>query len=307
MGQPAETQPRDTPEFRPQLRPQLRPVSWWGWLGAVIAATMRGVASDRVSLAAAGCAFYATLALFPAIAILVFVYGLMFDPRTVVPQMKVLKEVLPDAAFQLITQRLISLVSQPRGTLGIGLVISTSVAFWSSATGTKSIFSALNIAYGVPERRGILRFQLTAFAMTICAILGAILAIALLVFLPVAVAFIGFASHQAALLNLGSLGVMMLFVMLALRLLYRFGPCHFDEHGNDIRHRIGPGAAVATVVWLLASVALSFYISHLSSYDATYGPLGAVVGLMMWFYASAYAVLLGAELNAVLERHAERT
>ena len=302
MGQPAETQPRDTPEFRPQLRP----VSWWGWLGAVIAATMRGVASDRVSLAAAGCAFHATLALFPAIAILVFVYGLMFDPRTVVPQMKVLKEVLPDAAFQLITQRLISLVSQPRGTLGIGLVISTSVAFWSSATGTKSIFSALNIAYGVPERRGIVRFQLTAFAMTICAILGAILAIALLVFLPVAVAFIGFASHQAALLNLGSLGVMMLFVMLALRLLYRFGPCHFDEHGNDIRHRIGPGAAVATVVWLLASVALSFYISHLSSYDATYGPLGAVVGLMMWFYASAYAVLLGAELNAVLERHAER-
>ena len=288
------------------MAPTARRIGWWGWLAAVVAATMRGVASDRVSLAAAGCAFYATLALFPAIAILVFVYGLMFDPRTVVPQMKVLKELLPDAAFQLITQRLISLVSQPRGTLGIGLVISTSVAFWSSATGTKSIFSALNIAYGVPERRGIVRFQLTAFAMTICAILGAILAIALLVFLPVAIAFIGFASHQAALLNLGSLGVMMLFVMLALRLLYRFGPCHFDEHGNDIRHRIGPGAAVATVVWLLASVALSFYISHLSSYDATYGPLGAVVGLMMWFYASAYAVLLGAELNAVLERHAER-
>lgn len=267
---------------------------------------MRGVVSDRVSLAAAGCAFYATLALFPAIAILVFVYGLMFDPRTVLPQMQVLRELLPDAAYHLIAQRLISLVQQPRARLGIGLVVSTSVAFWSSATGVKSIFSALNIAYDVPERRGFLRFQLTALTMTLGAVLGVILAITLLVFLPVAIAFVGLASHQATLLNLGSLGVMMLFVLLSMRLLYRFGPCHFDEQGHDIRHRIGPGAAVATVVWLLASVALTFYVSHLSSYDATYGPLGAVVGLMMWFYASAYAVLLGAELNAVLERHTER-
>jgi membrane protein len=280
------------------------PVTRWAWLGSVIADTARGLVSDRVSLAAAGCAFYATLALFPAIATLVFVYGLAFDPLTVEPQLQVLREFLPAAAFQLISERVHMLVIHPRGALGLGLIVSTSIAFWSAATGTKSIFSALNVAYDVPERRGILQFQATALTMTFCAILGAVLALSTMVFLPVAIGFLGLADHQATLINLAGLVVMMLFVLVTLRLLYRFGPCHFDENGREIRHRIGPGALVATLVWLLASLALSFYVSHLASYDATYGPLGAVVGLMMWFYATAYAVLLGAELNAVLERAA---
>jgi membrane protein len=280
---------------------QRRP-SRQAWLAAVVAATTRGVVSDRVSLAAAGCAFYATLALFPAIATLVFIYGLAFDPRTVEPQLQVLREFLPDAAFDLISARVHVLVLHPRGALGIGLLVSTSIAFWSAATGTKSVFSALNIAYDTPERRGILRFQATALTMTLCAILGAVLAIAILVFLPVAIGFLGLGAYQAALINAGGLLVMMLFVLLSLRLLYRFGPCRIDADGGRIEHRTGPGALVATVVWLFASVALSYYVAHLSSYDATYGPLGAVVGLMMWFYATAYAVLLGAELNAVLER-----
>ncbi len=279
-----------------------RPESRLGWLAAVAAATARGVVSDRVSLAAAGCAFYATLALFPAIATLVFIYGLVFDPRTVEPQMQVLEDLLPAAAFHLISERVHTLVNHPRGTLGIGLFVSTSIAFWSAATGTKSIFSALNIAYAVPERRGILRFQATALTMTLCAILGAVLAIATLVFLPVAISFLGLKSHQAALIDAGGLIVMMLFVLLTVRLLYRFGPCRIGDDGSEIRHRIGPGAFVATLVWLLVSVVLSYYVAHIARFDATYGPLGAVVGLMMWFYATVYAVLLGAELNAVLER-----
>ena len=281
-----------------------RPRSRWGWLAPVVADTVRGMVSDRASLCAAGCAFYATLALFPAIATMVFVYGLVFDPRTVEPQLQVLRELLPDAAFQLISGRVHMLVAQPRGTLGLGLFVSTSIAFWSAATGTKSIFAALNIAYGVRERRSILRFQLTALTMTLCAILGAVLALATLVFLPVGIGVLGLAAHQATLINAGGLAVMMIFVLLTLRLLYRFGPCRLDADGHEIRHRIGPGAVVATLVWLLASVALSYYVAHLASYDATYGPLGAVVGLMMWFYATAYAVLLGAELNAVLDKRA---
>ena len=273
-----------------------------GWLAAVVAATVRGVVSDRVSLAAAGCAFYATLALSPAIATLIFVYGLVFDPRTVEPQLQVLQDLVPDAAFQLISGRVHSLVTHPRGSLGFGLLISTLMAFWSAATGTKSVFAALNIAYQVPERRGILRFQFITLAMTLCAILGMILAIAILVFLPVAIAFLGLESHQVALIDVGGLVVLMLCVLVALRLLYRFGPCRMDEQGNEMAQRIGPGAVVATLVWVLASVALSFGIAHVGRFDATYGPLGAVVGLMMWFYATAYAVLLGAELNAVLGR-----
>lgn len=270
--------------------------------GRVVAATVRGVVSDRVSLAAAGCAFYATLALFPAIATLVFIYGLAFDPRTVEPQLELLREVLPGDAFALISDRVHLLVQHPRGTLGLGLLVSTSIAFWSAATGTKAMFSALNLAYGTPERRGILHFQAMALTMTLCAILGAVLAIAILVFLPVAIGFLGLGAHEAALLSGAGLLVMMLFVLLSLRLLYRFGPCPIGPDGCRIERRMIPGALLATLVWLLVSVALSYYVAHIASYDATYGPLGAVIGLMMWFYATAYAVLLGAEFNAVLEQ-----
>jgi membrane protein len=265
---------------------------------AILHSLIRGLVSDRVSLAAAGCAFYATLALFPAIGMLVFVYGLAFDPRSVVPQLALLRDLLPDAAYTLIAQRVLMLVLQKRATLGAGLAISTAVAFWSAATGTKAIFAALNLAYDVSERRGFLRFQLTALGMTLCAILGAVLAMALVVFLPVAIGLIGLDAHRLALINVGGMLVTMGFVALNLWLLYRFGPCLPDAPG----HRVGPGALVATLVWLAASGALSFYIGHIAQFDATYGPLGAVVGVMMWFYVTVYAVLLGAELNAALER-----
>ncbi len=294
MVQPAKLQPRCSDEPRPGFGSI--------WLRAVISGTARGMISDRVSLAAAGCAFYATLALFPAIATLVFIYGLVFDPRTVEPQLEVLREFLPDAAFHLISDRVHTLVTHPHGSLGLGLFLSTAIAFWSAATGTKSIFSALNIAYDMEERRGILKFQVIALTMTLCAILVAILAIVALVFLPVVIDFLGLEAHQAALIDAGGLFVMLLFVMVTLRMLYRFGPSRLDEKGAEIPHRIGPGALMATLVWLVASVAISYYVAHLGRFDVTYGSLSAVIGLMMWFYVTAYAVLLGAEFNAVLGR-----
>jgi membrane protein len=266
--------------------------------GAILHSLVQGLVSDRVSLAAAGCAFYATLALFPAIGMLIFVYGLAFDPRSVMPQLALLRDVLPDAAYSLIAQRVYSLVIHKRATLGAGLAISTALAFWSAATGTKAIFAALNLAYDVREQRGFLRFQLTALGMTLCAVLVAVLAIALVVFLPVAIGLIGLDAYRLGLINAGGMLVMIGFVVSSLWLLYRFGPSRQDAPG----HRVGPGALVATLVWLAASAALSFYIGHIARFDVTYGPLGAVVGVMMWFYVTAYAVLLGAELNAVLER-----
>ena len=140
--------------------------------------------SDRVSLTAAGCAFYATLALFPAISILVSIYGLAFNPRNVEEQLRALQELLPPPAFELITERVHQLVTQPRARLSFGLGISTLITIWSAATGTKSVIAALNLAYGITERRGIIRFQLVGFGLTLSAILGTILGIGVLVLLP---------------------------------------------------------------------------------------------------------------------------
>ena len=135
-------------------------ITWAGWR-RVIGRTAREVATDRVSLAAAGCAFYATLALFPAISMVVSIYGLIFDPAAVEPQLAHLRDLLPPSAYTLIADRIHMLVSKPPGTLTFSLAISVAVALWSTTTGTKSILGALNLAYDTPESRSFLRFQIT--------------------------------------------------------------------------------------------------------------------------------------------------
>ncbi len=276
-------------------------IPWRGWK-QVLARTLAEMISDRMSLAAAGCAFWATLALFPALSTLISVYGLAFDPATVEPQMQVLARLLPPAAFSLIGARIHQLVSQPSGTLTFSLVLSFLIALYSATTGTKSILAALNLAYEETESRGILRYQLTALGMTLCAVLAAVVGIGVLVLLPLALSILELPGNQKVLAQLASLAVLLVFVVLALSLLYRFGP----SRSRAAWRWVTPGSLVATLMWLLASAAFSYYVGNWASYDATYGPLGAVAGVMMWFWVTVYAVLLGAELNSELELQTAR-
>jgi membrane protein len=264
-----------------------------------LAQTMEEMISDRVSLSAAGCAFYATLALFPAISMLVFIYGLAFDPHTVEPQLANLRTLVPPPAFTLIEERVHALVAHRGATLQLGLIVSVAVTYWSASTGTKSLLSALNLAYGEVEQRGFIGFQVTGLGMTLAAIIAAVLGLAILVGLPTAIGFLGLSDYQAALLRTGGLGGLFLFVLGALALLYRFGP----SRAPGVRHVVMPGALVATLSWFAASELFSVYVTRVGRLDVTYGPLAAVVGVMMWFYVSAYVVLLGAELNAALEHN----
>ena len=271
-------------------------IPWRGWK-LVLRRTAREIASDRLSLVAAGCAFYATLALFPAISMLVSLYGLAFDPQTVEPQLQVLRSLLPPAAFLLISDRVHTLVTAPGSALTLHLLISVAITLWSSATGVKSLLSALNMAYEESETRSWLRFQATAVSMTLAAMLAAVTGIAVLVFLPAVLTFLGIPEFQKALARLASLAVLLVFVVGALSLLYRFGPSRRSARW----HWITPGSVLATLLWLIASALFSYYVGHFASYDATYGPLGAVIGMMLWFWVTAYVVLAGAELNAELE------
>jgi membrane protein len=266
------------------------------WCNVLLGA-LRESTTDQVSLAAAGCGFYATFALFPAISVLISVYGLAFDTASVEQQLQVVRGLLPAPAYQLIDDRVHELVSQPSGALSIGLIVSLLLALWSAASGTKSVLSALNVAYDTKEERGIVAFQLVALAMTLCAMAAAVLAIAVLVFLPTAISFIGLSNYSAALVNGLSTALLVVLVGGTIALLYRYGPARHKPNNPQIF----PGAILATVLWLIASVGLSFYVSHIARLGATYGSLGAVVAIMLWFYLSAYAVLLGAEVNAQLE------
>ncbi len=271
-------------------------IPWRGWR-RVVQRALREMGRDGVPMVAAGCAFYATLALFPAISMLVSIYGLMFDPVTVEPHLQVLRDLIPPDAYHLIDQRVHELVAKPQRTLTLGLAVSVAITLWSSAIGTKSILSALNLAYGEQERRGFFRRQAVAVAMTLLAILGAVLGLALLLALPEVLRFLGVTRHRAVLVRFAGGWAVVAFVMASLSLLYRHGPCR-----RAARWRwVAPGAVLATLLWLGASALFGFYVGHLSSYDAMYGSLGTVVGVMMWFYVTAYVVLLGAELNAELE------
>jgi len=274
---------------------------WRGWK-AVLGRTFSDMISDRIALVAAGCAFWGTLALFPAISMLITIYGLIFDPVSVEPQLEVLHRLLPPAAFTLISDRVHALVSNTSHALTIGLAISAAVTLWSSATGTKSILSALNMAYEEEEHRSILTFQAVSLAITLGAIVAAVFGLAILVVLPAVFTFIGLSAYLKGLIAIAGWVLLVVFVMASLALLYRFGPSRRPAKW----HWITPGSLVATLLWLGASALFSIYVGRFASYNATYGPLATVAGVMMWFWVSVYAVLLGAELNAELELQTAR-
>jgi membrane protein len=268
---------------------------WRRWRASVLGA-VRDSITDRMSLAAAGCAFYATLALFPAISLLISVYGLIFNPQEVEQQLLVLQHIVPAPAFELINDRVRHLVTAPPASLSLGLAVSSIITFWSSATGTRSALSALNVAHNLKEQRSYLKFQLVGLAMTMAITLVTSLAIALLVFIPAVLSFLGLSRYSGGLLHVAALLLLVGLFGASLAVFYRLGPA---RHPPPTEPTL-PGVVLATVLWLIASLLLSWYVGHISSFGVTYGPLGTVVGVMLWFYVSAYAALLGAELNVGL-------
>ncbi|MGC9268625.1 YihY/virulence factor BrkB family protein [Acidiphilium sp.] len=254
--------------------------------------------SGEMSLVAAGCAFYATLALFPAITTLISLYGLAFNPITVEPQLQYLHHLMPPAAFQLIGGRIQQLVSGGKTNLGIGLAISLLFTLYSTASGTKSLIYALNVIHKRQETRGIIRFQLVTLGMTLVAIIGAVIAIGVLVGLPLLFTFVGLGKDSAVLALVIGFVLMVGFMGVALGLLYRYGP----SFRRDLGHTVIPGVSVAILFWLILSYGFAVYVGRFAAYSRTYGPLATIIGLMMWFYLTAYTLLLGALFNAELDR-----
>jgi membrane protein len=268
-----------------------------GWWGAIVRTFWR-IQSHRTGLVAAGCAFYATLALFPALSMLISLYGLVFDPSSVAKQMELLEGLLPPDAYTLIGRQVADLVGRPRATLGWSLGLSAAVALWSASTGTKSMIAALNLAYDEEERRSILGFQAVGLAMTFASIMGAIVTVGVLVALPQLINVLALPTGTAGLVHWTSVLVLVCFVFASLAFLYAAGP----SRGRGHRRRVLPGVLLATMLWLVTSFLFTAYATHFAGFGSVYGPLAAVAAVMLWFWVSAYVVLLGAELNSALEK-----
>jgi membrane protein len=191
------------------------------------------------------------------------------------------------------------IVTGATGRLSVAFAIGLALAIWSANAGMKAIIDALNVAYGVKERRGFIMLNLVSLAFTVGAIAAVLLAFGGIVILPVVLSYLPF-EGAANIVQWLRWPALLLLLLLALAVLYRFGP----DHVHPRWHWISPGAAFAALAWLAGSALLSWYLADFADYNATYGSLGAAIGLMMWMWVSAIVILIGAELNAELDRAA---
>ncbi|QCE32364.1 YihY/virulence factor BrkB family protein [Acetobacteraceae bacterium] len=283
------------------------------WRGVMLHA-----ANSQTGLSAAGCAFFATLSLFPALSALIPLYGLAFDPETIGSQLEVLQEMLPPEAYELILHCVNILSSKSSASMTVSLIIALIVALWSASAGSKAMLSAINIAYGFKENRSIFAFQSLGLLVTLLGILGTILTISSMVALPAIVDNLPqyldqpdymppdsarmLQNFTPVLAHWVAPGCMVFFVFLVLTFLYRFAPCWITQPSFKW---ILPGAFMATIVWIAVTILFSWYLAHFDNFNSVYGPFGTVATVMMWFFVSVYAALFGAVLNAEI-RELER-
>lgn len=260
------------------------------------------VGKDRVLAVAAGVTFYSLLAVFPAIAALVSIYGLVADPADINEHIASLANVLPGGAIEIVSEQVKRIASQPPERLGFSFFISLGIALWSANAGMKAVFDALNVAYGETEKRSFIKLNAQSLLFTLGAIVLLTLALLAIVVVPVILRYVGLGPAVEWIISLARWPVILMGVIFMLALLYRYGPSRDRAEWRWLT----PGAILAATVWLAASMLFSWYASNFGSFNETYGSLGAVIGFMMWMWISAIIVLVGAELNAETEHQTAR-
>jgi membrane protein len=271
---------------------------WWD----ILKRTWEQLGEDNISIVAAGVAFYALLSIFPAFGALVSLYGLVADPAQVEKTVASMQGLLPPEAMAILSDQLQSLVQSPKTGIGISLVVNVVIALWSARAGTGTLMTALNIAYGEPEKRNVVRFNMIAFGLTAAAVIFGIIALLMVAVVPAVLNLLPLPDFLAKLISFVRWPILALFAIGVLAALYRFGPSRTKPRWQWVSW----GSVMATVFWLIASIGFSIYVEKFGDYNKTYGSLGAVIILLMWFYISAYIFLAGAELNAEMEHQTAR-
>ncbi len=259
------------------------------------------ISEHRIFAIGGGVTFYSILAIFPAIAALVSLYGLFADASTIAGHLDALTGVLPGGAIEVLRDQLTRVTSKGQGALGVAFGISLLTSIWSANAGMKAFFDALNIVYGEREKRGFIALNALSLAFTTGAILFLLLSLGAIVVLPAALNYFGVANGVDFLPAL-RWPALFLVVSLALSILYRYGPSRDKAKWRWISW----GSAVATFLWLGASLLFSWYAANFGNYNATYGSLGAAIGFMVWIWLSSIVFLLGAELDAEMEHQTAR-
>jgi membrane protein len=281
---------READRGRQADAPSAIPKKGWKDIAVRVKDSLR---DDQVSLLAAGVAFFTLLALAPALAAVVSIYGLVTTPAEASKQIADFTTALPKDARSLLADQVKTVAGgNPRG-LGIALVIGVLLSLWTASGGMKQLIEAVNVAYDESETRKFLRLRGLALLFTLGMIFVFVATLGLLAVLPAVVN----SSAGQVVANVVRWPLLAVLMAAALAVLYRYAP----DRDNPKLRWVTWGAGIATLLWVLGSVLFTIYVSNFGHYNKTYGSLGAVVVLLLWLYLSAFIILLGAEINAEME------
>ena len=275
-------------------------IPWKGWKD-IFWRTYQQIGEDRLLAVAAGVVFYGLLAVFPAVTALVSLYGLFASPAAISDQLALLSGILPDSAVEILREQIGRLTANS-SKLGLGFIFGLAVALWSANSGMKAIMDALNVVYEEKEKRGFIKLNLVSFGFTLAGIGVLLLALATVVVLPVALNYLGSHNTTDQLLRFARWPLLIVVIIFGLAVLYRYGPSRREPRWQWI----SAGSVFAAVAWLVSSALLSWYLASFAHYDATYGSLGAGIGMMMWMWISSIVILFGAQLNSEIEHQTVR-
>lgn len=267
-----------------------------GWKD-VLYRVYRSIAEDRILLTAAGVTFYILLALVPTLTAFVAIYGLFNDRSTVLRHVELLAGIVPPGALEIINDQLTRLTAESSDTLGLTLLFSLAIALWSSSNGVKAMFEAMNVAYHERERRSFFRLNGVALLFTLGGAFAALLVIAVVLVMPVLIRFVPGGAGLEWLVRVAAYLAMLVVISCSLAALYRWGPSREEAKWRWIT----PGAMLSVVTLGVASILFSWYVANFTNNNATYGSLGAVIGLMTWLWISVTLVIAGAEINSEIE------
>ena len=256
-------------------------IPWKGWKDILIR-TYQQFGEDRLLAVAAGVVFYGLLALFPAITAIVSSYALFARGNTIAEHMSMLAGILPEGGLGIVRDQVDRVLAKGDVKLGLAFLVSFVLAVWSANGGMKAIIDALNVVYDEDEKRGFFKLNAISLAFTFGGLVAVLLAIGSVVALPIVLATIGLGALTDALFRIGRWPVLVMTMLMGLAALYRFGPSRRSAQWRWL----SVGSVFATLTWLAGSALLSFYLGNYANYDATYGSLGAAIGLMMWMWMS---------------------
>ena len=292
MKKPTQTQPINK-ELMAEQPTEFTASDWWSIFKRLFAM----IEEHNVSMLSAAVAFYAMLAIFPALASIVTLYALIADPTDVIRHLNLISGIVPEEVATIFNDQLSAIAAEQTDTLGFKLLIGLAFALWSAHRGIHALINAITIAYQERESRHFLYLNAFSLLMTIGAVCMVVLALFVMLALPAVLFYFPIAGWQSLLTTALSWIAFFITVITALGLLYRFAPPRRSAKWRWL----SPGAVVATSLWLVSSFAFSQYVSQFGSYNETYGALGAIIVLLLWFFLSSFSIVLGALVNSQME------